>query len=98
MPIEQGPDGERIFFSSTGRTLADEDQICVLSVGVDIGSWTSHLIFSRIVLERLDSPYVVTQREAFYQSHILLPPHSTAEEIDPHAPRAFLPPPSHHST
>ena len=45
----------------------------MLSVGVDIGSSTSHLVFSRIVLERLDSRYVVIQRETFYQSDILLP-------------------------
>ncbi len=47
--------GGRIFFSSTGRSLVDEDEIVVLSAGVDIGSSTSHLVFSRIVLERLDS-------------------------------------------
>src|SRR5207237_8765756 len=52
--------GGRIFFSSTGRSLVDEDEIVVLSVGVDIGSSTSDLVFSRIVLERLDSRYVVT--------------------------------------
>src|SRR5499425_3371805 len=57
--------GGRIFFSSTGRSLVDEDEIVVLSVGVDIGSSTSHLVFSRIVLERLDSRYVVTTRETF---------------------------------
>ena len=68
--------GGRIFFSSTGRSLVDEDEIVVLSVGVDIGSSTSHLVFSRIVLERLDSRYVVTQRETFYQSDILLTPYS----------------------
>src|SRR5262244_326259 len=90
MPIEQGPDGERIFFSSTGRTLADEDQICVLSVGVDIGSSTSHLVFSRIVLERLDSRYVVTERESFYQSDILLTPYSAEDEIDAAALGAFI--------
>src|ERR1700760_1209411 len=90
MPIEQGPDGERIYFSSTGRTLADEDQICVLSVGVDIGSSTSHLVFSRIVLERLDSRYVVTERESFYQSDILLTPYSAEETIDADALGAFI--------
>ena len=37
----------------------------MLSVGVDIGSSTSHLVFSRIVLERLDNRYVVTERETF---------------------------------
>src|SRR5246500_5550189 len=91
MPIiEQGEDGGRIFFSSTGRTLADEDQICVLSVGVDIGSSTSHLVFSRIVLERLDSRYVVTIRETFYQSDILLTPYAAEEEIDATALGAFI--------
>ena len=59
-------EGGRIFFTSTGRSLVDEDEIVVLSVGVDIGSSTSHLVFSRIVLERLDSRYVVTERETFY--------------------------------
>jgi ethanolamine utilization protein EutA len=88
--IEQGEDGERIFFSSTGRTLADEDQICVLSVGVDIGSSTSHLVFSRIVLERLDSRYIVTERETFYQSDILLTPYASADEIDADALGAFI--------
>src|SRR5689334_7471490 len=88
--IEQGPEGERIFFSSTGRTLAEEDEICVLSVGVDIGSSTSHLVFSRIVLERLDSRYVVTERETFFQSDILLTPYTDGENIDADALDAFL--------
>src|SRR5215213_10209846 len=70
--------GGRIFFTSTGRSLVDEDEIVVLSVGVDIVSSTSHLVFSRIVLERLDSRYVVTVRETFYESDIMLTPY-TAE-------------------
>ncbi len=82
--------GGRIFFSSTGRSLVDEDEIVVLSVGVDIGSSTSHLVFSRIVLERLDSRYVVTTRESFYQSDILLTPYSAEEEIDAAALGAFI--------
>src|SRR5438105_5125309 len=88
--IEEGEDGGRIFFSSAGRSLAVEDQICILSVGVDIGSSTSHLVFSRIVLERIDSRYVVTQRETFYQSDILLTPYATGEEIDSAALGAFI--------
>jgi ethanolamine utilization protein EutA len=82
--------GGRIFFSSTGRSLVEEDEIVVLSVGVDIGSSTSHLVFSRIVLERLDSRYVVSTREAFYQSDILLTPYATEEEIDAQALGAFI--------
>src|SRR5579871_5547202 len=82
--------GGRIFFSSTGRTFGEEDELCVLSVGVDIGSSTSHLVFSRIVLERLDSRYVVTERESFYQSDILLTPYSAEETIDAQALGAFI--------
>jgi ethanolamine utilization protein EutA len=82
--------GGRIFFSSTGRTLEHEDEIVVLSVGVDIGSSTSHLVFSRILLERHDSRYVVAIREAFYESDILLTPYSEGETIDAAALGAFI--------
>jgi ethanolamine utilization protein EutA len=83
-------EGGRIFFSSKGRTLEGEDEICILSVGVDIGSSTSHLVFSRIVLERLDSRYVVTVRETFYESDILLTPYTADETIDAEALGAFI--------
>lgn len=82
--------GGRIFFSSTGRTLEGEDEVVVLSVGVDIGSSTSHLVFSRIVLERLDSRYVVSERETFYASDILLTPYSAENTIDAAALGAFI--------
>jgi ethanolamine utilization protein EutA len=82
--------GGRVFFSNTGRTFGEEDELCVLSVGVDIGSSTSHLVFSRIVLERLDSRYVVTERESFYQSDILLTPYSGEDTIDANALGAFI--------
>jgi ethanolamine utilization protein EutA len=90
MKIETDESGGRIFFSTTGRSLEGEDEICVLSVGVDIGSSTSHLVFSRIVLERLDSRYVVTQRETFYQSDILLTPYASEDEIDADALGTFF--------
>ena len=90
MPVEHDESGGRIFFSSTGRSLEDDDQIVVLSVGVDIGSSTSHLVFSRIVLERLDSRYVVTERETFYASDILLTPYSAENTIDADALGAFI--------
>jgi ethanolamine utilization protein EutA len=83
-------EGGRIFFSSKGRTLEGEDEIVILSVGVDIGSSTSHLVFSRIVLERLDSRYVVTTRETFYESDILLTPYTEEETIDADRLGAFI--------
>jgi ethanolamine utilization protein EutA len=74
--------GGRIFFSSAGRTLSVEDQIEILTVGGDIGSSTSHLVFSRIVLERQDSRYVVAQRETLHESEIQLTPYKSEEAND----------------
>jgi ethanolamine utilization protein EutA len=88
--MEDSEQGGRIFFSNTGRTLAEEDEICLLSVGIDIGSSTSHLVFSRIVLERLDSRYVIVEREVFYQSDILLTPYASGETIDAETLGAFF--------
>ena len=82
--------GGRIFFSSAGRSLGEDDEILLLSVGVDIGSSTSHLVFSRILLERLDARYVVAERETFYQSDILLTPYSAEETIDADTLGAFI--------
>src|SRR5713226_4840850 len=90
MPVETDDQGGRVFFSSTGRSLEDDDQVVILSVGVDIGSSTSHLVFSRIVLERLDSRYVVTERETFYASDILLTPYSAENTIDAEALGTFI--------
>src|SRR5580700_12052640 len=88
--IQRDEDGGRIFFSSTGRTFGEEDELCVLSVGVDIGSSTSHLVFSRIVLERLDSRYVVAERETLHESDILLTPYISGEDIDATALGDFI--------
>jgi len=88
--MSEADTGGRIYFSSVGRTLAEEDEICLLSVGVDIGSSTSHLAFSRIVLERLDNRYVVTQRETFFESDILLTPYTDGGLIDADTIGRFL--------
>ena len=47
-------------------------------------------MFSRILLERLDSRYVVTERETFYGSDILLTPYAAHETIDAEALGAFI--------
>src|SRR3989442_6782093 len=66
--------GGRIFFSNVRRSLEIEDEIRLVSVGVDIGSSTSHLVFSRLVLERLDNRYVVSERKVIHESEVLLTP------------------------
>src|SRR5262249_56248739 len=55
-----------------------------------MGCWGWHVGFSGMGVERVDSRYVVTQREAFYQSDILLTPYAAEEEIDAQALGAFI--------
>ena len=82
---------ERIYFSNAGRSLEGEDEIELVSVGVDIGSSTSHLVVSRLLLERLDHRYVVASREVLHQSDILLTPYrDNDEEIDTDRLGAFI--------
>lgn len=82
--------GGRIFFSNAGRSLEGEDEIRLTSVGVDIGSSTSHLVFSRLLLERLDNRYVVTEREVFHESDVLLTPYAADMAIDADRLGAFV--------
>lgn len=82
--------GGRVFFSNVRRSLEEEDEIRLVSVGVDIGSSTSHLVFSRIVLERLDSRYVVSEREVVHESEVLLTPYAEDMTIDAVALGAFI--------
>lgn len=82
--------GGRVFFSNTERSLMEEDVIELTSVGVDIGSSTSHLAFSTLTLERLDSRYVIVEREVAHQSDIMLTPYATGETIDADALGKFI--------
>src|ERR1700704_6488150 len=84
------PVGGRIFFSNVRRSLEEEDEIRLVSVGVDIGSSTSHLVFSRLVLERLDSRYVVAERKLVHESEVLLTPYAGDATIDARALGAFI--------
>ena len=69
-------EGGRVFFSNVRRSLEFEDEIRLISVGVDIGSSTSHLVFSRLLLERLDNRYVVSERVVLHESEVLLTPYA----------------------
>lgn len=82
--------GGRVFFSNVRRSLEEEDEIRLVSVGVDIGSSTSHLVFSRLVLERLDNRYVVSEREVFHESDVLLTPYADDMTIDAKKLGAFI--------
>jgi len=82
--------GGRIFFSNVRRSLELEDEIRLVSVGVDIGSSTSHLVFSRLVLERLDNRYVVSERKVVHESEVLLTPYAGDAAIDAVALGRFI--------
>ena len=82
--------GGRVFFSNVRRSLEEEDEIRLVSVGVDIGSATSHLVFSRIVMERQDSRYVVSLREVVHESEVLLTPYADDLSIDAAALGRFI--------
>ena len=62
-----------------GESIAhDLDNVELLTVGVDIGSSTSHLLFSRLHLQRLaqslSSRFVVVERAILHRSPVLLTP------------------------
>jgi ethanolamine utilization protein EutA len=62
------------------------EMFALKSVGIDIGSSTSHLIFSLITLRRqgasLSGKFKVTNREVLYRSPIMLTPYLSATKID----------------
>lgn len=64
------------------------------SVGIDIGSSTSHLIFSHITLRRqgasLSGKFKVTNREVLYRSPIMLTPYLSATRIDTDKVNEFI--------
>jgi ethanolamine utilization protein EutA len=70
------------------------DLIELTTVGIDVGSSTTHLIFSRLKLRRLgqqlSSRYVVVSREAIYRSPILLTPYTPDYAINAEQLRAFV--------
>lgn len=64
------------------------------SVGIDIGSSTSHLVFSHLTLRRegagLSARFKVTDREVLYRSPIMLTPYSSGALIDMEKVQDFI--------
>jgi ethanolamine utilization protein EutA len=71
-----------------------QDHVTLVSVGIDIGSAGTQVIFSRINLRRLgenlSSRYVVVSRETLYQSPVALTPYRSEELIDDAALGAII--------
>jgi len=76
-------------YDPTTSSLWLQDNITLLSVGIDIGSAGTQVIFSRVQLRRLSeeltSRYFVVDRETVYQSPVALTPYLDEERIDDQA-------------
>jgi ethanolamine utilization protein EutA len=77
-------------FSNANRHMQEEEELQLTTVGVDIGSSTSHLVFSRLQLTLEGSRYRVTQRQVLNESEILLTPYVDETRIDVEALEAFI--------
>lgn len=77
-------------FSNAHRHMEEEEKLLLTSVGVDIGSSTSHLVFSRLELTLEGSRYRVTRREVLNESQILLTPYIDDTRIDVEALETFI--------
>src|SRR5438093_1215949 len=71
-----------------------QDHVTLLTMGIDIGSAGTQVIFSRINLRRygedLTSRYYVVSRETLFQSPVALTPYSSDERIDDAALGAII--------
>src|SRR3984893_12430200 len=76
------------------RTIWDQDNVSFKTVGIDIGSSTSHLLFAKVALQRqsqgLSSRFVVVGSEIVWRSPILLTPFLPDSTIDAHALGEFI--------
>lgn len=89
---EHGPDADHDHddFDLSGpiedNPIWVQDNVTLKSVGIDIGSSGTQIVFSRIHLRRhgenLTSRYVVVERETLYQSPVRLTPYADDQRID----------------
>ena len=70
------------------------ERLRLRTVGIDIGTTTSHLIFSEIVLERqgilLSSAYGIVERNVIHRSPVTLTPYASGHRIDTGVLGAFI--------
>ena len=71
-----------------------QDHVALTSVGIDIGSAGTQVIFSRVELRRmgeeLSSRYFVVNRETLFRSPVALTPYQSEERIDDAKLRAII--------
>jgi ethanolamine utilization protein EutA len=69
---------------------AHGDTVTWTTVGLDIGSSTAQILFSRITLQREDAYYVVAERRMLHESEVILTPYASLHVIDGQALSAFI--------
>jgi ethanolamine utilization protein EutA len=76
------------------RYIWSQETVELKTVGIDIGSSTSHLLFARVLLQRqaqgLSSRFVVIDRQVVWRSPIMLTPFLRDGTIDAHALGHFI--------
>ena len=80
--------------SDISEEIEGLEKLTINSVGIDIGSSTSHLIFSRLILRRegsaFSSQFKVAERQVIYRSPIMLTPYQSGVLIDTEKIRDFI--------
>ncbi|HEY3956221.1 MAG TPA: ethanolamine ammonia-lyase reactivating factor EutA [Streptosporangiaceae bacterium] len=71
-------------------SMAADDTVRLTTVGIDIGSATSQLNFSRLELQRLDGRYEVSRRDLVFESEVILTPYTDSVTIDTGGLGAFI--------
>jgi ethanolamine utilization protein EutA len=84
-------DAERL---AIAEAIWEQETVEMLTVGIDIGSSTTHLLFARVIMRReqhdLSSRFVVVERHIVWRSPIILTPFLPDGTIDAHALHHFF--------
>src|SRR5680860_1009916 len=67
-----------------------EDELVMRTVGVDIGSATTHLSISNLLHKMVGSRYVVVSRDLLHESPVMLTPYTESDSIDADALGVFV--------
>jgi ethanolamine utilization protein EutA len=96
--LDDFPEHEHFELLQQGALVEEDvlglEKMALTSVGIDIGSSTSHLMFSRLTLQRrgadLSARFEVSNRDVLYQSPIMLTPYLSPTLIDVAGLEAFI--------
>lgn len=76
------------------KLIWSQEVIELTTIGIDIGSSTSHLLFAKVTLHRqsqgLSSRFLVTNRQVIWRSQIILTPFHSSGTIDAHSLEHFI--------